>query len=105
MEELRGTSGGEMRNCYNIGNVTMESNQGAAGILGQDYYKKVVLTNCYYLSGTAALDVGNKTEVSRATNKDFLINEFMETANEEEEVYAIYDNKNDGYPCIKEIEE
>lgn len=92
-----------MINCYSIGKITKKDDDGTGGILGQDYYNKVAIINCFYLTGTASLDVGNKNEVNRAKNKIFLINEFMQTANEEEEIYAVYDNKNDGYPCIKEI--
>ncbi len=106
---MHGYVGAESLNCYNIGHINKNGDT-TAGILGhQDISNNnngidVTIVNSYYLQETAQKDIGNKDGTNRKTNKEFLTSTFVEIGNDEENVWTIYSDKNNGFPCIKEIE-
>lgn len=84
---------GEISNCYNIGNITGNSQVG--GILGGDG-ASYVITNTYYLINTASKGVGTvDSGTDLSANKEFLQTTFVETANLEETIWKV---ENDKYP-------
>ena len=88
----------EIKNSYNIGNIIGQTIVG--GIIGINENESTI-ENSYYLTGTALLDNGNKTESILAKNKDFLTTDFVNQANIDETIWIIDSNQNDGYPILK----
>lgn len=44
------------------------------------------------------------SETEKAVNKSFILNEFMQAGNEDENAWILYSSQNNGYPCIKELD-
>ena len=82
---------GTISNCYNIGNITGSSNVG--GILGEDGVSYTI-TNSYYLTNTCVKGVGTLDGgADISANKEFLQTTFVETANSEETIWKVENNK------------
>lgn len=90
----------EIKNCYNIGNVSSGTTN-LGGILGKNQNSSTI-ENSYYLEGTAALDVGSGSTNSLAKNKEFITQDFVTTANTTETIWKVEAGKNDGWPILNE---
>lgn len=90
----------EIKNCYNIGNVSSGTTN-LGGILGNNSNSSTI-ENSYYLEGTATLDVGSGSTNSLAKNKEYITQDFVTTANATETIWKVEAGKNDGWPILNE---
>ena len=98
---------GSISNSYNLANVTTEGNNQtvwAGGIVGNNSQASATITNCYYLSGTYSVGIGNRVGVADSEenivkSSDYMkSNEFVNLLGNS--YFKIESNKNNGYPVL-----
>lgn len=94
-------SAGSITNSYNIGKVQGSTEIG--GIIGGNP-NSLIITNAYYLTGTADKDQGNLGGTELAKDKEYISTIFLTTSNESENIWKVDENKNNGYPILVELE-
>ena len=94
-------SAGSITNSYNIGKVQGSTEIG--GIIGRNP-NSLIITNAYYLTGTADKDQGNLGGTELAKDKEYISTTFLTTSNESENIWKVDENKNNGYPILVELE-
>ena len=93
-------------NSYNIGIIKENNNQTvlAGGIVGNNSQASATITNCYYLSGTYSVGIGNRVGVADSEenivkSSDYMkSNEFVNLLGNS--YFKIESNKNNGYPVL-----
>ena len=91
-----GITARNITNVYNIAVITGTSDVG--GIIGSS--NNTTITNACYLTGTADVGVGDKTETNLAQTAEYIKTTFLTTADTTGTIWEIRENENANYPVL-----